>query len=189
MLKPFTPIIKLTLQPFQLQEFNSKDEKKKPQTVQPMLKPGGEPCFQDAWDSLQAWTTDPARAGRIYFRSFTVSSAHPRHGSSPPPHQFTKVVTLMSARANPNVPLATTEGKVNRNYVSAQLFTQLWPTVIEMLSTVLCDYCCNEFSMAVISPLVTGSFRGGVPAWVCTDPEQDREAKELTLRNGTRPAE
>lgn len=31
-----------------------------------------------------------------------------------------------------------------------QLFTQLWPAVIEILSMVLCDYCCNEFSMAVI---------------------------------------
>lgn len=35
-----------------------------------------------------------------------------------------------------------------------QLFTQLWPAVIEILSVVLCDYCSNEFSMAVIFSLL-----------------------------------
>lgn len=36
-----------------------------------------------------------------------------------------------------------------------QLFTQLWPAVIEILSVVLCDSRSNEFSMAVmVSPLV-----------------------------------
>lgn len=36
-----------------------------------------------------------------------------------------------------------------------QLFTQLWPAVIEIISTVLCDDCGNEFNMAVIFELTT----------------------------------
>lgn len=40
-----------------------------------------------------------------------------------------------------------------------QLFTQLWPAVIEILSVVLCDYCSNEFSMAVIFSLLVFSLQ------------------------------
>jgi len=40
-----------------------------------------------------------------------------------------------------------------------QLFTQLWPAVIEILSVVLCDYCSNEFSMAVIFSLMVFSLQ------------------------------
>lgn len=35
------------------------------------------------------------------------------------------------------------------------------PAVIEILSMVLCDYCSNEFSMAVIFSLTTCSFCAG----------------------------
>lgn len=40
-----------------------------------------------------------------------------------------------------------------------QLFTQLWPAVIEILSVVLCDYRSNEFSMAVIFSLLVFSLQ------------------------------
>lgn len=40
-----------------------------------------------------------------------------------------------------------------------QLFTQLWPAVIEILSVVLCDYCSNEFSMAAIFSLLVFSLQ------------------------------
>lgn len=40
-----------------------------------------------------------------------------------------------------------------------QLFTQLWPAVIEILSVVLCDYRSNEFSMAMIFSLLVFSLQ------------------------------
>lgn len=61
-----------------------------------------------------------------------------------------------------------------------QLFTQLWPAVIEILSTVLCDDCGNEFNMAVIFELTTSRYvqertqRAEVIQWAGEDVTEDQ---------------